>query len=158
MNQKILATSIILLGCASLIITLNFKASEDFLSDELIKANNNSCILENDYCLHTDRDYSNYFFGLGAGMITIILGAYALYECNKPKQKTKKFKEPEGLDEEEQEVYDLIKESEGTIYQSDLVKKTEHSKVKITRLLDKLENKKILERKRRGMTNLVVLK
>jgi uncharacterized membrane protein len=158
MNQKFLAITIILLGFASLIITLNFKASEDFLSDELIKANNNSCILENNYCLHTDRNYSNYFFGLGVGIITIVIGAYTLYDYSKPKPKTKKFKEPKDLDEEEQELYNLIKESEGTIYQSDLVKKTEHSKVKITRILDKLENKKIIERKRRGMTNIVVLK
>ncbi|MBR9678877.1 MAG: hypothetical protein GON13_01270 [Nanoarchaeota archaeon] len=158
MNQKVLAISIILLGLASLFTTLNFKTSEDFLTNELIKANNNSCILENNYCLHTDKDYSTYYFGIIIGLIIIATGAYVLYEYNKPKLKTKKFKEPKELTEEEQEIYKLIKESEGTIYQSDLVNKTEHSKVKITRILDKLENKKIIERKRRGMTNLVVLK
>ena len=44
------------------------------------------------------------------------------------------------------------------MYQSSLMKETGFSKVKTTRVLDRLETKKILERKRRGMTNLVVLR
>ena len=44
------------------------------------------------------------------------------------------------------------------MYQSDVMKELELSKVKVTRILDRLEGKGILERKRRGMTNIVILK
>jgi len=44
------------------------------------------------------------------------------------------------------------------MFQSSLMEKMEIGKVKATRLLDKLEAKQIIERKRRGMNNIVVLK
>ncbi len=62
------------------------------------------------------------------------------------------------LNEEEKKIYDLLHLHEGSMYQSDLIRDTGFSKVYITRILDKMESKKILERKRRGMTNIVVLK
>ena len=62
------------------------------------------------------------------------------------------------LNDDEKLVFDKIIESEGTIFQSDLVDKTKFTKVKVTRLLDKLEGKGLIERKRRGMTNVVILK
>ena len=58
----------------------------------------------------------------------------------------------------EKQIFEKIIESEGTIFQSDLVDKTGFTKVKVTRILDKLEGKKLIERKRRGMTNVVILK
>jgi uncharacterized membrane protein len=62
------------------------------------------------------------------------------------------------LDKDEKVVMRLVEENEGTIFQSDLVEKTDFSKVKVTRLLDRLEGRQLIERKRRGMTNVVVLK
>ncbi|MBI4438715.1 MarR family transcriptional regulator [Candidatus Woesearchaeota archaeon] len=62
------------------------------------------------------------------------------------------------LEGEEKQVYTLIAESNGSMYQSDLAKETGYSKVKTTRILDKLESKGLIERRRRGMTNIVVLK
>ncbi|MFH2105847.1 MAG: MarR family transcriptional regulator [Candidatus Micrarchaeota archaeon] len=62
------------------------------------------------------------------------------------------------LDEEEKMVLNMIIESKGTIFQSDLVIRTNLNKVKVTRVLDKLEGREIIERKRRGMTNVVILK
>ena len=44
------------------------------------------------------------------------------------------------------------------MFQRDLMEKLEIGKVKTTRLLDKLESKQIIERKRRGMNNIIVLK
>lgn len=61
------------------------------------------------------------------------------------------------LNSEEKKVYDCLKSNNG-IYQSDLIKETGLSKVKITRVLDKLETKGIIERRRRGMTNAIFLK
>lgn len=59
---------------------------------------------------------------------------------------------------EEQQIMQFIIIHEGSVYQSDIVKELKLTKVKTTRLLDKLEGKGFIERKRRGMTNMVVLK
>lgn len=64
----------------------------------------------------------------------------------------------EGLDKEEKEVVKLIEGEGGAIFQASLMEKIGKGKVGITRLLDKLEAKQIIERKRRGMNNVVVLK
>jgi uncharacterized membrane protein len=78
----------------------------------------------------------------------------------KPKKITKENYEKvmKELNDEEKLVLEKIIEAQGTIFQSDLVEKTSFTKVKVTRILDKLEGKGIIERKRRGMTNVVILK
>ena len=62
------------------------------------------------------------------------------------------------LDGDEKIIYEIIFSEEGIMYQSDLVGKTGFPKAKVTRCLDALENKKLVERKRKGMGNLVLLK
>ena len=62
------------------------------------------------------------------------------------------------LDDEEKRIYEAIRLKEGSMYQSDLITETGFTKVRVTRLLDRLEQKGLVERRRRGMTNLVVLK
>ncbi len=56
------------------------------------------------------------------------------------------------------DVLSKIVESDGTIFQAELAEKAGLSKVRVTRVLDKLEGRGIIERKRRGMTNVVILK
>jgi uncharacterized membrane protein len=60
------------------------------------------------------------------------------------------------LTQEEKAVLQKIIESQGTIFQSDLVERTKFNKVKVTRVLDRLEGKGLIERKRRGMTNVII--
>ena len=55
-------------------------------------------------------------------------------------------------------VFGKIVDSNGAIYQSELVNQSAMSKVKVTRILDRLEGRGLIERKRRGMTNVVILK
>lgn len=62
------------------------------------------------------------------------------------------------LSGEEKIVLGKIIESQGTIFQSGLVDKTKLNKVRVTRILDKLEGKNLIERRRRGMTNVIILK
>lgn len=62
------------------------------------------------------------------------------------------------LGRDEKLVLEKIIDSQGTIFQSELVDKTKFTKVKITRILDKLEGKGLIERRRRGMTNVIILK
>jgi uncharacterized membrane protein len=62
------------------------------------------------------------------------------------------------LSKDEKIVFEKILEAEGAMFQSDLVEQSKLAKAKVTRLLDKLEGKNLIERKRRGMTNIVILK
>ncbi|MCZ2809739.1 MAG: hypothetical protein O2V44_10330 [Candidatus Bathyarchaeota archaeon] len=59
---------------------------------------------------------------------------------------------------DEKRIVSLIIDEGGTIFQSQLVDRSGYSKSKVSLLLDRLEAKKILERKRRGMSNAIVLK
>jgi uncharacterized membrane protein len=62
------------------------------------------------------------------------------------------------LSKEEKDVLSKVIESQGTIFQSDLVGKTGLNKVSVTRILDRLEGRGLIERRRRGMTNVIILK
>ena len=62
------------------------------------------------------------------------------------------------LDSDEKNAMNLIIDAKGSVFQSELVSKTGLTKVKVTRVLDRLEGKGLIERKRRGMTNVVVLR
>ncbi len=97
----------------------------------------------------------------GIGIIMLLIGVYLLFIPQQTeKEESREFKEVDisKLDDEEKRVYEIIKNKEGSAFQSDLLKETGFSKVKITRILDKLELKGVLDRKRRGMTNIIVLK
>jgi uncharacterized membrane protein len=74
------------------------------------------------------------------------------------KEKKKKYLDLKGLEKDEKEVIQLLQKEGNAMFQADLMEKMEMGKVKTTRLLDKLEAKQLLERKRRGMNNIVVLK
>jgi len=59
---------------------------------------------------------------------------------------------------EEKKIFNLVLEAKGAIFQSELNEKSEFDKVKVTRILDRLEGQGLIERRRRGMTNVVILK
>lgn len=61
------------------------------------------------------------------------------------------------LGADEKLVLEKVIGSEGMMYQSDIVKETSFNKVKVTRILDRLEQMRIIERRRRGMSNVVVV-
>ena len=96
--------------------------------------------------------------------VIFIIGIFLIF--SKPKEKiiikTKKEKKKklnlENLDNKEKEVVKLIQDENGAIFQATLMERLGIGKVGITRLLDKLEAKQIIERKRRGMNNIVVMK
>ena len=97
----------------------------------------------------------------GINFLIFGVGVYmAFFQKALTKELKKEFKEIDisKLDDEEKKIYEIIKNSKGSAYQTDLIKETGFSKVKITRILDRLESKDVLERKRRGMTNIIVLK
>jgi len=104
------------------------------------------------------------WLSLGIVGILIIIGAVLVF--NKPKEKivTKMVKEQKkkidmaSLEPKEREIVKILENENGTIFQATLMEKLGTGKVGLTRLLDKLEAKQIIERKRRGMNNVVVLR
>src|SRR3989338_2712697 len=99
--------------------------------------------------------------GFGIGILIFGVGAYLAFFYKAGSRELKRdFKQIDlsKLDDEEKKMYDIIKGKNGSAYQSDLIKETGFSKVKVTRILDKMETADIIERKRRGMTNIIVLK
>lgn len=106
--------------------------------------------------------------GFGIAFLVLVSGFYMLFLPAKGKleehspakehQQAEKEINVSSFSEEEKRIYELLKLNQGSIYQSDLIKETGLTKVKISRLLDRLEGKSIIDRKRRGMTNIVVLK
>lgn len=72
-------------------------------------------------------------------------------------RKIKKKIDTSGLKSEEKKVLKLVQDDKA-IFQADLIEKTDFGKAKMTRIIDRLEGKGFVERKRRGMTNIVVLK
>lgn len=62
---------------------------------------------------------------------------------------------PKALRNNEETIYSVLVEADGELPQRDLVAETDLSKATVSRTLDKLENKELVERKRRGMGNVV---
>ena len=57
----------------------------------------------------------------------------------------------------EETIYELVVDADGELPQRELVESTDLSKATVSRTLDKLERKELVERKRRGMGNVVHL-
>ncbi len=107
------------------------------------------------------------YFALAVIGILVLVGVYFI--LSKPEKETifkiktigkkenRKKVDISSLTSEEKKVFSLLQEQRA-IFQSDLVERTGINKVKMSRILDRLEGKGFVERKRRGMTNIVVLK
>ncbi len=104
--------------------------------------------------------------------IIVIIGLILIF--NKEKEriiiKTKKIKDEFAertreekeknlklLGKEEKIIYGLLMK-EGSMFQADIVDQSGLGKVKVTRILDSLEGRQLVERKRRGMSNIVLIK
>lgn len=101
---------------------------------------------------------SSWLIIVAFGVSIIVLGFGVFLYLMPPQRQEKKQVDISKLDEDEKRIYQLLLEHEGSMYQSDLIKEIGCSKVKMSRLVDKMSIKDILEKKRRGMTNLVVVK
>ncbi|MCX8178464.1 MAG: hypothetical protein N3D75_01385 [Candidatus Aenigmarchaeota archaeon] len=109
---------------------------------------------------------------IGIMVFIIIIGLYMVFFGQEEKivTKVKRIKiheQPQKVDltnimkklnNDEKQLFQKLVESDGAVFQSDLVERTGFSKVKVTRILDRLEGMGIVERKRRGMTNIVIIK
>lgn len=102
------------------------------------------------------------WISLGVVAVIIIIGLFLILSKEEKeiiyKKERKKSVDTSNLDKTEKEVVKILQAENNAMFQSALMEKLGMGKVGITRLLDKLEAKQIIERKRRGMNNIVVLK
>ena len=157
MENKTLGIILIVISVLILITTIIYKIQVDSLVSELMETSGGECVINGD-CVHQKSSLPLY---LGSILFVLSLGVgiyLLIFDKKTEKKETKKIEIPKNIYEEEKKIINVLNSKGGSAYQSDLIKETEFSKVKITRVLDKLEHRKIIERKRRGMANLVVLK
>lgn len=103
------------------------------------------------------------YLSLGIVGLLVIIGLFLIF--SKPNERiiikkisNKKTRlDTSELKNEERQILELIQKNKA-IFQADLIEKTGFGKAKMTRIIDRLEGKGFVERKRRGMTNVVVLK
>lgn len=108
------------------------------------------------------------WISLSIAALIFVIGLFLIFSKEEKEIVVKKIKQPteakrkpidySKLDKEEKPLIKILEESDGAIFQSDLVEKSGFDKVKVSRILDRLEGKQLIERKRRGMTNVVILK
>ncbi len=115
---------------------------------------------------HDEATSWYYITAFGVAFIAFAMGAYFVLTAQAPSpppaSNEQVFVKPtfdaSALDGEEKLVWEKMIEANGSLFQGDLIKSTGFSKVKLSRILDKLESRSAIERKRRGMANLVVVK
>ncbi|MBU7047585.1 MAG: hypothetical protein HXS54_14215 [Theionarchaea archaeon] len=88
------------------------------------------------------------YYVIAAAFLAFIAGLY-LGRREKPR--------PEYVVADERIVLDTIKRAGGKIIQSDLVKNTEFSKAKVSKILTELESRKIIRKEKYKRTNIVFL-
>ena len=153
------------IGWLLLIVSILVIIFTFFYSNALDDAVRTSCFLQHgdvQSCEMFDSVTKQTYFALAIAGVLVIVSLFLLF--SKPKErliiKEKRIQKNidlSGFRREEKEVYNLVKEN-GAIFQADLIEKTGFSKARMTRIIDKLEGHGLVERKRRGMTNVVVLK
>ena len=153
----------LLLGVSVLIVLLVF-----LFNNTLMESVRNSCFIQHgdvQSCeMYDSVNYQTYLALVIVGVL-IITSLFLIF--SKPNEKIiiRKVKEKKIQREvdlssfrpEEKKIYNLVK-GNGAIFQADLIEKTGFSKARMTRIIDKLEGNGLVERKRRGMTNVVVLR
>ncbi len=115
-------------------------------------------------CTMYDTIRTQTYLSLSIVSVVFIIGLVIMFSKPKEKIVVKTIKEKRkkldlsGLDKDDKKVVDLLLSENKAMFQSDLMEKLSIGKVKTTRLLDRLEDKGLIERKRRGRNNIVVLK
>ena len=152
----------LLIGISILIIVIIF-----LYSSALKEISAGSCSMEEFSCpMNKSIDNQTY---LSLSIVGLLIFVAFVFIFSKPQERIiiktrtieKKFPKKEintrELNPEEKKILELVQKNKA-IFQAELIEKTKFGKAKITRILDRLEGRGFVERKRRGMTNIVVLK
>ena len=137
----------LVLGIAALLIFIIFlfqAALKDIIVASCGVAHTTACPMSQSVNQQT-------YLSLGIVGILAVIGFVLIFTKPEERIVIKKVKE-------KKKKLDLKGLENGTMFQATLKESLDVGKVKLTRLLDKLEAKQIIERKRRGMNNIVVLR
>jgi len=117
-------------------------------------------------CLHEQSSTTFIILAVAAGVIFVI-GAVIIFlsmrdkkihKEQKKEEKKPKIEKKLSLTQEQKKLYDILMESDGSMLQGELVQKSGMNKVSVSRILDKMEMQNVVERRRHGMSNIVVVK
>ena len=177
MNTKYVGFIIILAGILVGIFTVMMYLREDKLINEFVMEQG-TCYLADGTCLHEDRNYIPYIFGLVVTVGLLTLGIYlllldktqqmiqeqhreistALKEAKTQEKQKDEFKAYlSAFSEDEQKVLLAIREQDG-IQQSTLRYRTGMSKTSLSLMLKAFEKKGIITKKEAGKTNKIFLR
>ena len=162
MDTQKLGIVLVAVAMAILGLTYLFKLQEDRHLEQL-SSDKGTCFV-NGECVYEERSFVLYIVSGFLGTFVLFLGGYWLFfaqrtsEIKAETSHIQKEVDTSQLNDEELKVYRYLKEHKGSAFQSELVRELGLTKVKITRILDRMEGFGVLERKRRGMTNIVILR
>ncbi len=150
----------IILGISAVIVVIIF-LFQNALKDIVAS----SCGLHGSSCPMFVTINQQTYLALAIVGILVVIGAVFIFSKQNEKIIVKKIKEKKkikkvdllGFRSDDKKIFKIVQET-GTIFQADLVERSGFSKAKMSRVIDRLENKGLVERKRRGMTNVIVLK
>jgi uncharacterized membrane protein len=133
------------------------------LIDQINESKEGSCGCAPNTCPMAEGLPIHIYLGIIAILVLVIIGLFLILKTKWVEKESieneKKLKEQVSLlDGDEKKIYEIIFNSEGVIFQSDLVEESELPKAKVSRILDKLEGRGLVERKRRGLGNIVLLR
>ncbi len=161
MNSRKLGIIIVSVSIVILFLMFGFKTQFD---KHLVQACTESCGTDPTQCTMDSCPYHEtralVWIPLIASILVAALGGIGGFLVFSKDEKVIKKREYDisKLSEQEKKAFLLIQQHKEGIYQSTLADHLALSKVKTTRLLDKLEQMQIVERKRRGMSNVILLK
>lgn len=159
MNITIKHVGIIIIVIALLllfvVVPLSLKVAEIGMS-QCVHAANMACSI-------TGHIPPESYIGIVSIIMLVGFGAFLMFKIQRSeklgKEMLQKIIETEKkLQGDEKTIYQIIADNSGALFQSEVVEKSSFGKVKITRILDKLEAKGLIERRRRGMTNMILMK
>jgi uncharacterized membrane protein len=161
-DTRYIGIALIIVGIAIAVIMYNFSTTMINLIDT--GQVTGSC-MSYETCPHV-AVINQAYFGYVLSAVIMVIGAFLLVFGGKPeKSEPNESEKKKSWDEklrtltgDERTVYEKITASGGVMFQSDLVDKSGFPKAKVSRILDRMEASGLIERKRRGMANAIVLK
>ena len=173
-TNKHLGALLVIIGILAIILTSSAKTKEDYYIEALVESHGGACVLEDGYCLHNDRNWTGYIAGFSIGIGSVLLGIYLLFfeksydmfkrqqesfarEVKKAKQKDEFAAYLAGFNDEEKMILKAIHDQEG-IKQSTLRYRTGITKSSLSLILNSLENREVISRRKSGKTKEVYLR
>ena len=165
MKPRYLGIIILLVSVA---IILSIFALNNSFSEKNILICTEICSLQKETTCSMEACLYNLEYNSNKGILVVVIGLFSAFlagigfylSLTKEDELIKKKKyDITKLTKEEKNVFLFVKnDKEKNTYQSKIVEEFNFPKSKVTRILDKLEQQGLIERKRRGMSNLIVLK